>query len=474
MHFTSWRTLIQMATAVSSTPTRLSIIGLGYIGLPTAALFACKTNLKVTGVDIASRIVEAVNAGAAHFTEHGLDALVSEAVEKGSLRATCVPEPADAFIIAVPTPVHRAPTSNGLPPNVTADLTCVQEAAGAIAAVLKAGDMVILESTVPVGTTQRLAGWLAAARPDLHFGGDHEPHAMVHIAHCPERVLPGRMLQELVENDRIIGGVTPLAARKAADLYGQILDGGRCILASNARTAELCKLAENSFRDCNIAFANELSMVCDQLGDINVWELVRLANMHPRVSILQPGPGVGGHCIAVDPWFVIESVTATGVEATRLIRTARLVNEAKHEWVVAELKTLVFDALTDKTGQVGTTDGVAAVEVTLADVVIACLGLAYKQDVGDLRESPALEVARRAAGWGCRILAVEPNLSALPPNLTDTSRLNVQLVSLSEALEVADVVCILVAHKEFVDPSAKKAIKTGHAHRIMDTVGIFG
>lgn len=283
----------------------ISVVGLGYIGLPTAAAFAVRRK-RVIGVDVNQHAVDTINKGAIHIVEPELDMLVHAAVTQGYLRATTVPEPADAFLIAVPTPF-----ADGFRP----DLSYIEAASRAVAPVLKKGDLVVLESTSPVGATEQMAAWMAELRPDLSFPQQSGENSDIRIAHCPERVLPGHVIRELVENDRVIGGMTPRCSELARELY-QSFVRGECIL-TDARTAEMCKLTENSFRDVNIAFANELSIICDKL-DINVWELIRLANRHPRVSILQPGPGVGGHCIAVDPWFIVDSAP----EQARLIRTA--------------------------------------------------------------------------------------------------------------------------------------------------------
>ena len=341
---------------------RVAVIGLGYIGLPTAAVFA-ENGIEVLGVDIHPRIVDTVNEGRPHFGEPNLDALVRRVVESGKLRASTELGPADAFIIAVPTPLrgsHQAPSP---------DLSYVQSAVQSIAPVLKGGDLVVLESTSPVGTTQWIAELLAQLRPDLTFPHQKGELAMIQIAHCPERVLPGRILEEVINNPRVIGGLTRKCAQRALALY-RIFARGECRVTM-ARTAELSKLTENAFRDVNIAFANELALVCDRLK-INPWELIKLANLHPRVNILQPGPGVGGHCIAVDPWFVI----ATNPEETKLIRAAREINDARPEFVCEKVR------------------GCAS---SLKNPVIACLGLSYKRDVDDLRESPAVEIVRRLA-----------------------------------------------------------------------------
>lgn len=395
----------------------ISVIGLGYIGLPTAAVFASR-KIKVIGVDLNQHAVDTINRGAIHIVEPDLDMVVHAAVTEGYLRATTTPEPADAFLIAVPTPFKD---------DHQPDLDYIEAASKAIAPVLKRGDLVILESTSPVGATEQMAAWLAEARPDLSFPQTRGEESDIRIAHCPERVLPGKVLQELVQNDRVIGGLTPRCSEAAVRLYKTFVQG-ECVV-TNARTAEMCKLTENSFRDVNIAFANELSIICDKL-DINVWELIRLANRHPRVNILQPGPGVGGHCIAVDPWFI---VSKTPAEA-RLIRTAREVNDSKPEWVINKVKQAVAEYLMENPDK------------TARDVTIACFGLAFKADIDDLRESPALAITRRiAAEHPGPVLAVEPNIRGLPTALVDT----VSLVDIATAQIQADVCVLLVDHKEF-------------------------
>ena len=397
----------------------ISMIGLGYIGLPTATLFASRKK-KVIGVDINQHAVDTINQGKIHIVEPELDMLVHSAVTKGYLRATTQTEPADAFLIAVPTPF-----TDGHKP----DLSYIEEAAKAIAPVLAKGNLVILESTSPVGTTEKLADWLAAARPDLSFPQQAGEEADIQIAYCPERVLPGKVVHELVANDRVIGGMTNKATAMASALYKTFVEGA--LVPTNARTAEMCKLTENSFRDVNIAFANELSMICDKL-DINVWELIRLANRHPRVNILQPGAGVGGHCIAVDPWFIVD----TTPNEARIIRTAREVNDHKPHWVLEKVKAAIADCLAQNPGS------------TMADIKVACLGLAFKPDIDDLRESPAVEITQKLSQLGCRVLVVEPNIESLPPSL---NRPNIKLSSLSEIMSNADVVCILVKHRSFVN-----------------------
>ncbi len=414
----------------------ISMIGLGYIGLPTATLFASRKK-KVVGVDINQHAVDTINQGKIHIVEPELDMLVHSAVTEGYLRATTYPEPADAFLIAVPTPFN-----DGHKP----DLSYIEAAAKAIAPVLTQGNLVILESTSPVGATEKLADWLAAARPDLSFPQQAGEEADIQIAYCPERVLPGKVVHELVANDRVIGGMTNKATEMASALYKTFVGGA--LVPTNARTAEMCKLTENSFRDVNIAFANELSIICDKLG-IDVWELIRLANRHPRVNILQPGAGVGGHCIAVDPWFIVD----TTPNEARIIRTAREVNDHKPHWVLEKVKAAIADCLAQKPGS------------TMADIKVACLGLAFKPDIDDLRESPAVEITQHITQLGCEVLAVEPNIETLPQRL---GKANLLLGSLNDVLTTADVLCVLVKHREFVDELANI-----QAHpSVIDAVGL--
>lgn len=395
----------------------ISIIGLGYIGLPTAAVFASRKK-RVIGVDVNSKAVDTINRGEIHIVEPELDIIVRAAVSGGYLRATTTPEPADAFLIAVPTPFK-----DGHQP----DLEHIESASRSIAPVLKKGDLVILESTSPVGATEQMAKWLAESRPDLTFPHTHGEASDIRVAHCPERVLPGHVLRELVQNDRVIGGMTPKCSEASVRLYKVFVEGD-CVL-TNARTAEMCKLTENSFRDVNIAFANELSIICDKLG-INVWELIRLANRHPRVNILQPGPGVGGHCIAVDPWFIVSSTPAEA----RLIHRAREVNDSKPDWVIGKVNLAVKSYLQMNP------------EKTPKDVVIACLGLTFKPDIDDLRESPALAISTRLAQiHPGELLVVEPHIDVCPAVLGDRA----QLVKADEALMRAHVLVILVGHLAF-------------------------
>ncbi|MCI1047003.1 UDP-N-acetyl-D-mannosamine dehydrogenase [Caballeronia zhejiangensis] len=406
----------------------ISIIGLGYIGLPTAAAFAGRKK-RVIGVDVSQHVVDTINRGEIHIVEPELDLLVKAAVTQGMLRATREPEAADAFLIAVPTPF----TEGNRP-----DLSYVESASRAIAPLLKKGDLVVLESTSPVGATEKVAQWMAEARPDLTFPQQSGDNSDIRVAHCPERVLPGKVVHELVENDRVIGGLTRRCAEAARELY-QIFVQGECVL-TDARTAEMCKLTENSFRDVNIAFANELSVIAEKL-DINVWELVRLANRHPRVKILQPGPGVGGHCIAVDPWFIVDSAP----EEARLIRTARIVNDDKPRYVV---------------------DRVRRVASRFKEPVIACLGLAFKADIDDLRESPSIDIVEELASLNMgRLLVVEPNIDTLPTKLAE----HVELCGTSEALTRADVVVLLVDHREFRSVDLRKLQEKA----VVDTRGVF-
>lgn len=400
----------------------VSVIGLGYIGLPTAAVFASR-KIKVIGVDVNQDAVDTINRGAIHIVEPDLDMLVHAAVTEGYLRATTTTEPADAFLIAVPTPFKD---------DHQPDLAYIEAASRSIAPVLKKGDLVILESTSPVGATEQMAAWLAEARPDLSFPQTHGEDSDIRMAYCPERVLPGKVLQELVQNDRVIGGLTARCSAVAARLY-KIFVLGECVI-TNARTAEMCKLTENSFRDVNIAFANELSMICDKL-DINVWELIRLANRHPRVNILQPGPGVGGHCIAVDPWFIVSRTP----EEARLIQTAREVNDSKPEWVLDKIKLAASSYLISNPNK------------CLNDLKIACFGLAFKADIDDLRESPAAHIVSAVAKvYPGKVLVVEPHIKNLPNELKDS----VTHVNVDRALSDASIIVILVDHKSFkkIDP----------------------
>lgn len=414
----------------------ISVMGLGYIGLPTAAAFATRQK-RVVGVDINQQVVETINRGEIHIVEPDLANVVKTAVEQGYLRATTAPVVADAYLIAVPTPFKGQHEP---------DLSFVEAAARSLAPVLKKGALVILESTSPVGTTEQMARWLADMRPDLRFPQQVGEAADINIAYCPERVLPGQVMVELIKNDRVIGGISPRCAARACELYRIFLEG-ECVV-TDSRTAEMCKLTENSFRDVNIAFANELSLICAQ-QNINVWQLIQLANRHPRVNILQPGPGVGGHCIAVDPWFIV----AQNPQQARLIRTAREVNDYKPQWVIDQLKAQVADCL-------------AVSNKRASELKIACLGLAFKPDIDDLRESPALEITRQIAHWHSgETLAVEPNITQLPPQLADLCT----LVSVDEALSCADVLVMLVDHHAFKAISGDR-VKQAY---IVDTKGVW-
>jgi UDP-N-acetyl-D-mannosaminuronic acid dehydrogenase len=407
----------------------VSMMGLGYIGLPTAAVLASR-GVDVIGVDINQNVVDTINQGHIHIVEPDLEALVHEVVHTGKLRAVAKPESADVFLIAVPTPFKG---------NHEPDLSYVEAAARSIAPVLRKNNLVILESTSPVGSTQSVAELLAECRPDLAFPHQAGEAADINMAYCPERVLPGKVIYELIENDRIVGGMTPLCATRAAKFYSTFVKG-ECII-TNARTAEMCKLTENSFRDVNIAFANELSFICDELN-INVWELIRLANHHPRVKILQPGPGVGGHCIAVDPWFIVDKSPKTA----RLIRTAREVNDLKPYYVIDKVK-------------------VAAAK--FRNPVIACLGLAFKADIDDLRESPSLEIVQHLNKLNLGSLYVsEPHISELPPSLLGN---NVSLVEANVAIEKADIVLLLVNHKAFKEIGIDELV----GKEVIDTRGLW-
>ena len=376
----------------------ICVIGLGYIGLPTGALLASR-NYKVHGVDVVQSTVDTINRGEIHIVEPELDAFVRSAVNSGNLKADTKPKESDVFIIAVPTPFHE-----GYVPNID----YVLSAAESIAPYVKEGNIVILESTSPVGTTDKIAEVLQENGVDI---------SKVYIAHCPERVLPGKIMRELVENDRIVGGITPEATEQTAAFYETFVHGA--VLKTDAKTAEMAKLTENSYRDVNIAFANELSILCDKF-EINPWELISLANRHPRVNILKPGVGVGGHCIAVDPWFIVHK----GGDDAKIIRTAREVNNYKTEWVIEKIKNaaLSYENKNSKKAKV------------------ACMGLAFKPDIDDLRESPALLVTQRLQAEGVEVIAVEPNI---------TTHKEFEIVKDADAIENADIIVYLVAHKEF-------------------------
>lgn len=393
------------------------VVGLGYIGLPTAAVLATAGGVSVVGIDVRPDVVETVNRGEIHIVEPMLDQTVRDAVGSGKLKASLIPVSADAFLIAVPTPIN---------PDKTSDLSFVMSAGESVARALKPGDLVILESTSPVGSTERLIEQMSKVRPDLTFpkrGGDGSG-IDVHVAYCPERVLPGKVVEELVANDRSIGGVTPACTERAIALYSLFVKGQ--LLATDVRSAELCKLAENAFRDVNIAYANELANVCERL-EMNVWEVIRLANHHPRVNILQPGVGVGGHCIAVDPWFIAEAAP----EDTPVIQASRRVNDGRHYRCFAQID--------------------AAAKRFEADCgrrpIVALLGLSFKPNIDDLRESPAVELAEVALKEGVgEVWAVEPHIARLPEAL---SAHGLVLKSLEEACADADILAMLVDHQAF-------------------------
>lgn len=379
---------------------KIVVIGLGYIGLPTASMLATKGH-QVLGVDVNESAVVTINSGRIHIIEPDLDILVRSAVNSGNLKASTTPEEGDTFIIAVPTPFKELGDNPKAP-----DLSYVEAATRAIVPFLRDGNLVILESTSPVGTTEFIYKTIVEMRPELA--------GKVHCAHCPERVLPGHILRELVDNDRIVGGMTKAANELARDLYKSFCNGA--ILLTDSKTAELSKLVENSFRDVNIAFANELSVICEHLG-INVWETIALANRHPRVNILQPGPGVGGHCIAVDPWFIVSSAP----KQARLIRTAREVNDAKPHWVI---------------------DKVKAKAVRFKEPVIGCLGITFKADIDDMRESPSLDIVQDLISQNVgKILVCDPNAQA--------SKVSFALTDLKQVLKEADILLLLVDHTEF-------------------------
>ncbi|NIJ11424.1 UDP-N-acetyl-D-mannosaminuronic acid dehydrogenase [Saccharomonospora amisosensis] len=390
---------------------RVAVIGLGYVGLPTAAALAGQ-GVEVVGVDVDQRVVDCVSEGTAPFDEPDLTSTLNEAVSAGMLSASTEMPQADAYIVAVPTPIKE---------DSHVDLAHVRSATEAIAPRLRDGEVVILESTVPPGTTRLVSEWLERLRPDLDLPHRMDSSPGVHVAHCPERVLPGRIMTEIVTNDRVIGGLTSQCAERAAAIYRIFCRGG--ILVTDAESAEMAKLVENASRDVEIAFANELSLICDRLG-LDVWEIIRMANRHPRVNILQPGPGVGGHCIAVDPWFVIQAAP----QQARMMRLAREINDGKPLHVAEQL---------------------VAAAGRLREPRIACLGLAFKADVGDLRESPALRIVREVAtaAEDAVVDAVEPHVAELPQSLRALD--NVRLSGVDEALDRADIVALLVDHQCF-------------------------
>ncbi|WLG13906.1 UDP-N-acetyl-D-mannosamine dehydrogenase [Psychrobacter cibarius] len=411
----------------------ICVFGLGYIGLPTAAMFA-HHGANVIGVDVNPHAVETINQGKIHIVEPGLEAIVKKAVDNGKLKASLTPVHSDAYLIAVPTPFKGD--------DHEPDLSYIHAVSKALAPLLEKGDVVILESTSPVGATEKMVEWLAEERPDLTFPKYHEPEneADIFVAYCPERVLPGKVVEELISNDRIIGGMTKESTEKAQEVYRIFVEGD--LLATNSRTAEMAKLTENASRDVSIAFANELSIISDKL-DINVWELIELANHHPRVNILQPGAGVGGHCIAVDPWFIVNQ----NPDEAKIIRAAREINDNKPNWVIGKIKGEV-----DKLKKQG-----------IDKPTVALLGLAFKPDIDDLRESPAVHIARlMLKDLSVNMLFVEPNIDKLPKDLELGT-----LISLGEAVHSADLLVILVAHNEFKTLSARDRTF------LLDIAGIF-
>ena len=382
------------------TDLKVVMMGLGYIGLPTAALIASR-GIKVQGIDVNQSVVDTINEGKIHIVEPALDGLVKHVVERGLLKASTTVDTADVYLIAVPTPFKG---------DHEPDLKYVESATRMILPNLKSGDLFIIESTSPVGTTDKMAKIIFEERPELK--------GKINIAYCPERVLPGKVIYELEHNDRVIGGLDEQSTKAAQDFYRHFVKGE--LHATNAKTAEMCKLVENSSRDVSIAFANELSMICDK-ARINVWELIKLANKHPRVNILQPGTGVGGHCIAVDPWFIVSEFEKEAI----IIRNAREINNYKTEWVIEKIKSTALQFELDNNKK----------------PTIALMGLAFKPNIDDLRESPSLQVADTLLDEGkFDLLLVEPNLEESNKyDLTDYEAIN----------EKADIVAYLVAHKEF-------------------------
>jgi UDP-N-acetyl-D-mannosaminuronic acid dehydrogenase len=413
----------------------IAVIGLGYIGLPTCAALT-NQGLRVTGVDVNERTVSEINAGRVPIVEPNLDVAIATAVADGLLTATTTMPHASVYLIAVPTPF----TGDHEP-----DLRHVRSATEAIAPMLRGGEVVILESTSPPGTTELVSSWISDLRPDLklpHQGGISD----VHLAHCPERVLPGRIMVEIFSNDRIVGGLSPECALRAAEVYRTFVTGE--IILTDAKSAEMSKLTENAFRDVNIAFANELAEICEHVG-LDVWEVISMANHHPRVNILQPGPGVGGHCIAVDPWFIV----AAAPQQAKIIRAARETNDARPRTVLGK----VADALTFVQDREGVTP------------TVACLGLAFKADIDDLRESPALSITETLAAENAdvRVLAVEPHVDTLPAGLAALP--NVELAATAQAIREADVVVLLVDHAAF------RSISLGdlRGRELVDTRGLW-
>lgn len=408
---------------------KVVVVGLGYIGLPTAAILAGR-GVDVVGLEVNPKVIDIINRGEIHIVEPGLDIAVKNAVNSKKLRATSVAETADAYMIAVPTPFKE---------NHDPDVSYVEAAFKSIAPVIKRGDLIILESTSPVGTTDAMANMLRKIRPDLNISTEYGEESDIYLAYCPERVLPGHVLRELIENDRIIGGLNIACIEKAQKLY-KIFVEGNCI-GTNAKTAEMVKLTENSFRDVNIAFANELSLLCDKF-DINVWELISLANRHPRVKILQPGPGVGGHCISVDPWFLVSQAP----DLAKLIHTARNVNDHKPVFVMKKIEEAI---------------------ARFKKPTVAFLGLAFKANIDDLRESPAMDIVQNIAQKQlCKVITVEPNINSMPSKLAEFGATQMDFAG---AVKESDIIVLLVDHNEF--KNIDKKILEGKV--LIDTRGIW-
>lgn len=396
-------------------------MGMGYIGLPTAALLANR-GYQVHGVDINQHIVDTINRGEIHIVEPELDTFVRSAVQSGSLTANVDPSESDIFMIAVPTPFH-ADKINEVTNSPIPNVDYIVDATKKIALYVKLGDLILLESTSPVGTTNMMADVLKKEGVDINS---------VFIAHSPERVLPGHIMRELIENDRVVGGINNESTKKAADFYRTFVEGE--VLETTAKTAEMAKLTENSFRDVNIALANELSILCDDM-DIDVRELISLANRHPRVNVLSPGCGVGGHCISVDPWFIVDSANGKA----KMIEQARRTNDYKADWVVEKIKSeaLIFEKENGR------------------EAIIVCMGLAFKPNIDDLRESPALYITQSLINEGLSVLAVEPNIEKYE---------NIEIIKYQDAYEKSDIVVMLVAHREFLDRLTK--------NKVMDFCGV--
>lgn len=416
---------------------KICVVGLGYIGLPLAVTLA-EHGYLVSGYDTDKRIISMTNMGQAHISEPGVQEALAAAIAKGRLKATSVPEKADIFVVAVPTPFLQNKEGRLIP-----DLSYVESAIFAIAPFLEPNNVIIIESTAPVGTTEKVNQWVKSARPDLDQDLSSSRKLDVGLAYCPERILPGNALSELRTNDRVIGGLTPTCAEEAKAMYEAFVLGDCCL--TDARTAEMVKLTENASRDVQIAFANELSIICDELN-INVWELISLANRHPRVDILQPGPGVGGHCIAVDPWFIVDR----SPQQANLIRKAREINDSKPEWVVQKVLSAINAVAEQNPSK------------SLSDITVACLGLAFKANVADLRESPALAITQKVNKLhDGPVIAVEPNIVELPPDC------NFELTTLEKVMSSSDVIVLLVDHQEF------KAISPPSRSMVVDTRGLW-